>query len=247
MACSDRAKCRFSALDSARSRRADNWPSDNFVNDHWLHFVVASTVGAFTGLWTGFVLFPPSDGIARPYAPSFIAAATIAAFVVSLVAGLLGLNLSASRKTLRRSVWLAFGSCVAFGPIALALTPPLVRHRVATNDRIAAERVDSLKSAVEETIAEGGGDPARVCDGQNLKRHYSGPAFSDEDWERITGNYVKQDGYVFMVYCGEKEGYKIDAWPARGKADGTRRFCTDKSGKIGCGMEWNHVCIACTQ
>lgn len=215
-------------------------------NGRWLRFVVASTVGAIAGLWTSLVLFPPSDGIARSYAPVLSAVATIAWFVVSLLAGLLGRNLSASTKTVRRSVWLAFVSCVAFGPIALALTPPLVGHRVTTNDRMAAERFESLKNAVEETVAEGG-DPARICDGQNLKRHYSGPAFSDQDWKRITGNYVTQDGYVFMVYCRENDGYKIDAWPARGKADGTRRFCTDKSGKIGCRMEWNHVCVACTQ
>ena len=215
-------------------------------NGRWLRFVVASTVGAFAGLWTGLVLFPPSDGIAGSYAPMVFAVATIAAFVVSLLAGLLGRNLSASRKTLRGSVWLAFVSCVAFGPIALALRPPLVGHRVTTNDRMAAERFESLKNAVEETVAQGG-DPARICDGENLKRHYSGPAFSDQDWKRITGNYVTQDGYVFMVYCREKDGYKIDAWPARGKADGTRRFCTDKSGKIGYRMEWNHVCVACTK
>jgi hypothetical protein len=192
-------------------------------NGRWLRFVVVSTVGAFAGLWAGFVLFPPSDGIARSYAPLAIAAATMAAFVVSLLAGLVGQNLSASRKTLRRSAWLAFVACVGFGPIALALTPLLVAHRVATNDRMAAERFESLKSAVEETIAESA-DPAHICDGQNLKRHYSGPAFSDQDWERITGNYVTQDGYVFMVSCREKDGYKIEAWPARGKADGTRRF-----------------------
>jgi hypothetical protein len=162
----------------------------------------------------------------------FSVAATTVAFVVALLAGLVGSNLSASGKTLRRSVWLAFVSCIAFGPIVLALTPPLVRHRVATNDRKAAERFKSLKYAVEETVAEGG-DPARICDGQSVKRHYSGPAFSDEDWDRIAGNYVKQDGYVFMVSCREKDGYKIEAWPARGKADGTRRFCTE-SGKIGC-------------
>ena len=44
---------------------------------------------------------------------------------------------------------------------------------------------------------------------------------------------------MFMVYCREKGGYTINALPARGKADGTRRFCIDESGRIGCGMEWN--------
>jgi hypothetical protein len=125
-------------------------------NARWLHFAVASTVGVLAGLWTGLVLFPPSDAISASYYPLFSVAAAMAVFVVSLRAALLCRNLSASRKTLRRSVWLVFASCVAFGPIALALTPPVVGHRVATNDRMAAERFESLKSAVEGTVAEGG-------------------------------------------------------------------------------------------
>jgi hypothetical protein len=203
-------------------------------NGRWMRFVVASTVSAFAGLWTAFVLFPPSDGIAGSFAPLLLAAATMAALLVSLIAGLVGRNLSASTKTLGRSAWLAFALCVAFGPIALVLTPPLVRHRVAANDRMAAERFESLKRAVDGTLAEGG-SPERICDGQSLKQHYSGPAFSDQDWNRITGNYVKQDGYVFMMDCPSKGGFKIDAWPARAKADGTRRFCTGQSGNLGCG------------
>jgi hypothetical protein len=233
-------------VDSACSRRADDWPTDDFVERAWLRFVTASAVGVFAGLWSGLVLFPPSDGIARSYAPLVIGVAELAALLVSLLAGLVGRKLSVSSKNHRRAVWLAFVCCVVFGPVGLALTPPIVAHRVARNDRAAAERFESLKRVVERTAIEAG-DPEGICDGQTLRRHYSGPPFSDEDWERITGNYVKQDGYVFMVYCHEKGGYRIDAWPARGKADGTRRFCTDESGQIGCRMEWDHACRACTK
>ena len=127
------------------------------------------------------------------------------------------------------------------------MTPLLVAHRVARNDRMAAERFESLKNAVERTLAEAG-NPERVCDGQTLRRHYSGPPFSKEDWSRITGNYVQEDGYSFMVYCREKNGYTIDANPFGGKGYGTRRFCTDESGKIGCGLDRNrsrYACVAC--
>ena len=100
---------------------------------------------------------------------------------------------------------------------------------------------------MERTAAEVK-DPNHLCDGAELEHHYSGPPFSDEDWRRITGNYVKQDGYFFMVYCREKGGYTIDAGPARERGDGTRRFCTDESGKVGCRMEWDHSrhqCLPC--
>jgi hypothetical protein len=136
---------------------------------------------------------------------------------------------------------------VAFGPVTLALTPPLVGYRIVRNDRVAAERFTSLKNAVERTAAEAG-DPKRICDGSALQRHYDGPPFSDEDWRRITGNYVRQNGYVFMVYCREQGGYTIDARPSRARGDGTRQFCTDESGRLGCNMEWNRSrreCLPC--
>jgi hypothetical protein len=215
----------------------------------WLRFVVASTVGTFTGLCSGFALFPSADAIANSYAPFAIVVATLLSVFVSLVAGLAGRKLSVSNENRRRAVCLALVCCVAFGPVALALTPPLVAHRVARNDRVAAARFESLKNAVERTMAEAG-DPGRICDGRALKRHYSGPPFSEEDWRRIAGNAVRQDGYYFMVYCREQGGYTIHASPWAGKGNGTRQFCTDESGKVGCGVEWNrsrHVCITCTK
>ena len=63
---------------------------------------------------------------------------------------------------------------------------------------------------------------------------------------RITENYVKQDGYFFMLYCRERGGYTIDAMPVRDKGDGTRHFCIDESGRLGCGMEFNGSRYACT-
>ena len=105
----------------------------------------------------------------------------------------------------------------------------------------------SLKKAVEITRAESDG-ASKICDGTALERHYTGPPFSDADWQRIAGNYVKQDGYFFMIYCHEKGGYTIDALPARPAGDGTRHFCTDESGKLGCRREWDgsrNKCLPC--
>ena len=214
---------------------------------YWLRFVIAAAVGAFGGMWSGFTLFPSSDALATSYAPIAIVIATLAVALVSLVAGLVARRMSISRQNQRRLAWLALICCVASGPVAFALTPALVARRVAHNDRLAAHRFTSLKAAVEHTLTQDRVS-ARICDGRFLMQHYSGPSFSNEDWERITGNYVKQDGYIFMVYCREKSGYTINALPARGKADGTHRFCTDESGRIGCGMEWNrsrNACIPC--
>jgi len=215
-------------------------------NRSWLSVlgcVVGSAVGTFAGIFTGFLIWSFED----PLVPLgyVMVLGSLAVILVSILAGLAGFKLSVSNENRRRAVWLVLLCCVASGPVALALTPPLVAVRVARNERIASQRFASLKNAVKRTMAESSG-AGRLCDGSALQRRYSGPPLSAEDWRFITGNYVKRDGYVFMIYCREQGGYTIVAGPAREKADGNRGFCTDESGKMGCGMQWNRSRNACT-
>ena len=141
-----------------------------------------------------------------------------------------------SNARVRRIIWIAFICCLAFGPVSLALTPLLVAARVRRNDRVAEERFVSLKRAVELTLT-GADGPARICDGQVLKQHYSGPSFSENDWRYVAGNAVKEDGYTFYINCHEKYGYSIDAQPARQKGDGTRHFCIGEGNSADCETE----------
>jgi 4-amino-4-deoxy-L-arabinose transferase-like glycosyltransferase len=206
----------------------------------------ASIIGTLAGLCVGVAIWPPRDPIARPWAPYYVLVMTIRTAVVSSGFGWAARFLSVAGET-RIIIWIALLSVVAFGPIALALTPPLVSHRIRENERIAAERFAALSSAVQRTAGEDG-DLRRICEGSALRQHYAGPSFRDEDWRRITGNYVKQNGYMFMVYCHEKGGYTIAAQPARMGADGRRRFCADESGSPGCGIGWNrsrNACVPC--
>ena len=213
----------------------------------WLRFLIASSFGTFVGLCAGFAIWYPTDPIAASFIGYIVIVQTLAAVFVSLVASLVGRKLSASNDKSRRAVWVAFICCVAFGPVVVALTPPLVSYRVARNDRLAAKRFDSLKDAVERTRAESG-DPRRICDGLALKRNYSGPPFSERDWKYIAGNYVKEDGYILgiSIYCPEPGNYTIDVRPEREKGDGTRRFCSDESGRAGCGFESSNSWSSCT-
>jgi hypothetical protein len=211
--------------------------STTLSNRNWLGFPIASTVGTFIGLCGGLMLFPSTDGIANSYAPIVVVVVTLAALLVSLVASVVAKRVLPPNGNHRRILWVALVCCVAFGPVALALTPPLVAHRIARNDRLAGERFSSLRNAVEQTVAEAG-DTKHSCDGQALRLHYSGPSFSEEDWQLITEHYVKQDGYYFFVDCREQGRYTIHGIPWGGKADGTRQFCADQSGKAGCSWEW---------
>lgn len=206
--------------------------------NRWPVFLFASGLGAMGGLCLGAVIWFPSDGIAASYLPIVIAILTVVAILASSVAALVARNVVISPGTNHTALWVALLTAVAFGPVALALTPPLVARRITRNDRLATERFASLKNAVERTAAEAGGRSG-ICDGSALREHYVGPSFSDEDCRRITDNYVKQDGYIFMVYCHESHGYTIDVRPDRQRGDGTLQLCTDESRKAGCRVEWN--------
>ena len=218
-------------------------------NRYWLPFAIAAFVGSVCGMSSGLILFPSSDGIAKSYLPLEFFVGTVVAALVALISGLCGRLMSIFIKRPGPIAWVVFMCCVASGPVAFVLTPPLVAHRVARNDRIAEQRFTSLKAAVEQTLTADG-NRSDICDGRRLMKHYAGPPFSNEDWDRITGNYVTQDGYVFMVYCREKGGYTIHAQPSRGKADGTLSFCTDESRRIGCGMNGTgsrYACVPCSK
>ena len=214
----------------------------------WFRFLVASTVGNFIALCV-LAVWWPTDPIARSALPVLVLFATLLAMLVSMVAGLAVRKLSVSNENGRRAMWIALAGCLALGLAAIVLTPPLVAYRVKRNDRVAKERFESLKKAVELTVGQAGGTQF-ICDGGALKRYYSGPAFSESDWQYIAGNYVKKNGYVFMVYCHEKSGYAIDTHPDRDKGDGTRRFCSNESKKVGCDLAWNrsrYACLPCSQ
>lgn len=205
----------------------------------WWRIAATSVVGSFVGLLSGYLTLPLTDGIERAYSPIAVATGTLLAIPVSICASLVSLvlrDVSVSNVKVRRIIWAAFICCLSFGPVSLGLTPLLVASRVARNDRVAEERFVSLKRAVELTMTEADG-PARICNGQALKQHYSGPPFSENDWRYVAGNAVKEDGYTFYVNCHEKYGYSIDAQPAREKGDGTRHFCIGKGNRADCVSE----------
>jgi hypothetical protein len=208
----------------------------------WLQFPIASIVGAFVGLVSGYAIWYPSDGIAASYLPLAVVVATLVVALFSLVVGFAVRRVSFVAGKARNVIWAVLACCFAFGPTAVAIAPPLIAQRIARNDRLAAERFSALKRAVERTRTNGGD----ICFGLDLKQNYSGPPFSESDWAYISGNYVKQDGYEYGIWCREQGGYTIHTFPTRAKVDGTRAFCTDETGTLGCGMEWNRTRTVCT-
>ena len=197
----------------------------------WLSLVAAATLGSFVGMCAGQAMWPSDDGIANSYAGIVFLIATFAVLVASLAAALAGRAIAVTNSIARAVLWTALLGCIAFGPVMMALTPPLVARRVARNDELAAKRLAGMKMAIESTQAETNG-ARQSCDAHVLSHRYSGPSFGESDWLRVLGDSaVKEDGYIFLVKCSGNGAYKIAALPDRIKGDGTRSFCTDESGK----------------
>jgi len=89
---------------------------------------------------------------------------TLAAVVVSAVLILAMRTVTIENEAVRRLLWLALVGFFAFGLVALALTPAIVSSRTSRIERIAAERVKALKTAVQQSMAENG-DPRSYCNG----------------------------------------------------------------------------------
>lgn len=209
-------------------------------------FIGAATAGSCVGILSGVILWPSPDPIANSYALFAVLIGTAAGAGAALVGGSVAFLAvwirPVSNGAVRAALWALLALCLAFGPVLFALTKPLIKLRIARNESIAAARFSSLKNAVEQTKASvGEGAPGNICDGQSLQKHYLGPHFNEQDWSRISGNYVEEDGYVYMISCRQQGRYLLEARPKMPVAYGTgvRTFCADESGEVACAQEWN--------
>ena len=197
----------------------------------------AAIAGSFSGYVVGLRMLPlGSDGIAHSYWPFELILVTLATAVMAAVLILALRRVIVPPESVPHSLWLALILCVGACPAAVALTPLISSSRISRNERLAAERVKALQTAVEASMAQNG-NPGSYCGGEVIKRHYTGPSFSDGDWRLITSNYVTRQGYAFMVFCPEKGGYRISAMPHNFEQDGNRKFCSDVAGEAGCTTE----------
>ena len=95
----------------------------------WL--MISSILGGVAGIFCGFKLWRPTDGIDASFVPFAIGLAALASIPVSIIAVVAGVALRDSKIATkhRRLIWGAFLVCFAFAPTVVALTPPLINLR----------------------------------------------------------------------------------------------------------------------
>jgi hypothetical protein len=100
-------------------------------DEGWRWLMIASVLGGFAGICSGYRLWWPTDLIEASYVPFAIGLETAASIIVSVIAVVAGVALRESRIATknRRLVWGAFFVCFAFAPTVVALTPLLITLR----------------------------------------------------------------------------------------------------------------------
>jgi len=212
--------------------------------ERWWRIVLAASVGTFGGLVAGFIFWSPFDSIGAAFFPIPLLIAVALAALVSLLPALILSKIRPTTFGPRRLLWIAFALLLATGPALVAVTPVVVARRVARNDGLAQLRFAALKRAAELAAAQHGG-PDRICEDSFVRQNYDGPPFSDDDWRYIAGNYVQQDGYEIGIWCRQQNGYTIDLLPIQKRQYGSKNFCADETGLIGCEAKWVPFREAC--
>ena len=208
------------------------------VPSGWPLLTLASGIGTFGGLLFGSVMWPPADPIAGGYVPIVAAVLALLMMLIGCLAGVILRRRLISNTTWRRTAWVAILASVAFGLVSLAFEFILIQRRIDRNEQLAEERLTALKDAMDRAVEAHGVSSIRA--GALLDPHYFGPPFRDMNWEGA----VTQDGYRFFIGA-RSGGYAISAVPVRKRLDGTRQFCTDELGTMGCHVEWNGSRTAC--
>ena len=100
-------------------------------SEGWRWLLIASLLGGVGGIFCGFWLWWPTDGIDASWVPFVIGLSTLTSIPVSIIAMFAGVALRDSRIATkhRRLLWGAFLVSFAFAPTVCALTPLLITLR----------------------------------------------------------------------------------------------------------------------
>lgn len=176
-----------------------------------------AALGSFSGILAASILalrfWWPQDPIAVPLVPVMLAVESVGALLVGALGSLAGYRLGRARSVgLVRGAKAALVAVAAIGSAAIALNGPLVASKIHQDRLIAARRVQALYEAASRAIAECGSETySAMCadDSDRVRSHYRGPAFRDEEWEGMTRNFLRENGYVYQIHVAQPPAHGV--------------------------------------
>ena len=188
-----------------------------------------------------FVLWVPIDPIAVPYWPVLLIALAVWAFVLA-IAGRLATRGRPESWMPYRFASLVLVSITSIGLVAVAGNGIFVKHKIERDQPIAEKRTRALYRAAAQAIADGD----EVQNAYGVRSHYSGPAFSNAQWDTV--NYLEANGYQYRLYViPPVHSIVIYALPIDYLSRPKAAFCLDDSGMIRCPLNLppHYACVPC--
>jgi hypothetical protein len=197
----------------------------------------------------GFKFWWPDDPTAGPWVPIVVTVTFVGALLIAVFGGALGHRRQNGHACLSR--WQAYTTIAAVTVAcsgAIAGNGLLVTHKIHTDRMVAEERVRSLYEAAARTVADYG-DVSSAQDGIKVEGHYRGPAFNDSEWQGLTRNLMRRNGYVYQIYLAQPPagGVLVYALPIEYEDRVKVGLCLDGSGRLRCPLivRRDQACIPC--
>ncbi len=136
-----------------------------------------------------------------------------------------------------------------FGATAIAGNGALINQKIRYNRPIAEQRVKALYQAAMSAIRESG-QHASAQDGTEVRKFYWGPRFDDGEWEAMTRNLMRENGFVYQIHIEPPpaQGILVYALPIEYQERVGPGLCLDQTGRLQCPLEVmrGQRCIPCS-
>jgi hypothetical protein len=218
------------------------------TSGRWL-VPIASSLGALSAAGLGLGICWPDDPIAVPLVPFVLTIVPLGAAISAAVGTVIGYRwmLRAIRYP-RVSIGILVGIGI-LSSVAIAANDLLINQKIRYNRPVAEQRVRALYEAATLAIKESGEGASARYD-TKVRKFYRGPRFSDGEWEGMTRNFMRENGFVYQIHIEPPpaQGVLVYALPIEYEDRVGLGFCLDETGRMQCPLNVmrGQRCVPCS-
>lgn len=209
---------------------------------------VASSLGALSASGLGFRIWWPDDPIAVPWIPVVLTVVPLGAALFAAVGAAIGYCWTPQPLRYSKVSIGLLGGVGIFCSAAITANGPLVNQKIRYNRPIAEQRVKALYQAATLAIKESG-EEASAQDGTKVRQYYRGPRFNDGEWEGMTRNLMRENGFVYQIHIQPPpaQGVLVYALPIEYEERVGPGFCFDDTAQVQCPLDVmrGQRCVPC--
>ncbi len=213
----------------------------------WLA-ALSSCGGVFVAEILGLRFWWPEDPIAAPLVPIVLAVVTSGALLLGTGGAVIGYGLRGNSLVRGRLGPVVLLSIAVISSGAIVGNGLLVTQKIRRNRGIAEQRVRALYQAAEHAVAVYG-DEGNAQDSAKVRKYYQGPSFDDQEWQGMTRNFLRRDGFVYQIHIAKPpdQGVLVYALPIEYPARVKEGLCLDLTARMQCPLDVNRgqTCIPC--